>query len=159
MRLMDDKGRLFGKINIFDLLVLLLVIVGVVGMSLRLASNRQELGETKTAVYQLEIKEGQECLKDAFQVGDALYEKDTLLGTITEVRVENAGTLRLLPDGTAKMVEYLHLYDIEITFTTDQLMEDKGYHIDAAEWLAGTTHSISNGFAATSAVVRSVEIQ
>ena len=159
MRLMDDKGRLFGKINIFDLLVLLLVIVGVVGMSLRLINTRQELGETKTAVYQIEIVEGQEFLKDAFQVGDALYEGDTFLGTITEVRVENSETLRLLPDGSTKVVKYMHLYDIEITFTTDQFIEDKGYHVDTAEWLAGTNHSISNGFAAAGAVVRSVEIQ
>ena len=159
MRLMDDKGRLFGKINLFDLLVLLLVIVGVVGMSLRLINTRQELGETKTAVYQIEIKEGQECLKDAFQVGDVLYEKDTFLGTITEVRGENSETLQRRADGSAKMVKQLHLYDIEITFTTDRFVEDKGYHVDSAEWLAGTSHSISNGFAATAAVVRSVEIQ
>ncbi len=159
MRLMDDKGRLFGKINIFDLLVLLLVIVGVVGMSLRLINPQKELGETKTAIYHIEIAEGQEFLKDAFQVGDALYEGDTFLGTITEVQVENSDTLRLLPDGSTKVVKYMHLYDIKIAFTTDQFKEDKGYYVDTAEWLSGTSHSISNGFAAAGVVVRSVEIQ
>lgn len=159
MRLMDDKGRLFGKLNIFDLLVILLVLVGVVGMSLRLISSREEMGEAKTAVYQVEIMEAEEYLKDAYQVGDTLYEGETLLGTVTDIQVENSKSLEYLSDGTSKLVEQLHCYDIKLTFTTEQLVNKEGYHVDSAEWLAGTSHFISNGFAGATAVVRSIEIQ
>ena len=159
MSLMDKKGRLFGKVNLFDLLVILLVLVGVVGMSLRLVKERQEVAEGKTAICKVEIVDAGEYLKDAFEIGDALYEKETLLGTITSVQVKPAQELKLLTDGTAKLVDRTDHYDITLTFTTDRLMIAEGYRIDSAEWLAGTSHSISNGFAATAAIVRSIEIQ
>lgn len=159
MRLLDQKGRLFGKINVFDLLVILLVLVGVVGMSLRLVQNRQTAAESKTAVCRVEIVDGGEYLKDAFAIGDPLYEKETLLGTVTDVQVKPAQYLKLLPDGSSKMVDHLYQYDITLTFTTDRLNTASGYRVDTAEWLAGTSHFISNGFAASTAVVRAIEIQ
>ncbi len=157
MKLMDEKGRLFGKINLFDLLVLLLVIVGIIGMSTRLIKINRETAQMTTATYRLEIVGAQECYKDAYKVGDSLYESETLLGTITEVSVTPNTELKLMPDGTAKMVERTLHYDIALTFTTDQFNTAEGYHIDSAEWLAGTSHIISNGFAVTTAVIRSVE--
>lgn len=159
MRLMDDKGRLFGKVNIFDLLVLLLVIVGLVGMSLRMIPSQEEVAVTKTAIYQVEIVGAREYLKDAYQIGDVLYEGENFVGTITDVQIENSKYWKRLADGTMKQVEQLYGYDIKLTFTTDEFIENKGYHVDTAEWLAGTSHFISNGFASATVVVRSIEIQ
>ena len=39
MKLMDEKGRLFGKLSIIDLLVLLIVIVAAVFLGTRLTSS------------------------------------------------------------------------------------------------------------------------
>ncbi len=157
MKLMDEKGRLFGKINLFDLLVLLLVIVGIVGMSTRLIKTDRETAEMTTATYHVEIVGAQECFKEVYKVGDSLYEGDTLLGTVTAVEVTPNKVLKLMPDGSAKMVERNTYFDINLTFTTDRFNTDAGYHVDSAEWLAGTSHVVSNGFAVSTAVVRSIE--
>lgn len=159
MKLIDEKGRLFGKVNCFDLLVVLLVVVGIVGMATRLLKPAEVGAEMKTATYHLEISEAQECFKTAFQVGDSLYEDGVLLGTVTEVKVRPADVLKRMPDGTAKMVERTLYYDINLTFTTDRFNVDEGYYVDSREFLAGTGHIISNGFASVTAVVRDIEMK
>ena len=158
MKLIDEKGRLFGKINLFDLLVVLLVLVGVIGMGTRLIKTNRETAEMTTANFQLEIVGAQECFKTAYNVGDSLYEADTLLGTITAVEVAPSESLKMMPDGTAKMVESVLYYDVTLTLTTDRFSTDSGYSVDSAEWLAGTSHIVSNGYAVSTVVVRSVEI-
>ncbi len=159
MKLIDEKGRLFGRVNLFDLLVLLLVVIGILGMATRLIHPAEVGAEMKTATYRLEISDVQECYKTAYQVGDSLYEDGVLLGTITEVTVRPAEVLKQLPDGTAMMVERVLYYDVDLTFTTDRFNVDEGYHVDSREFLAGTGHIISNGFASATAVVRDIEIK
>ncbi len=158
MRLIDEKGRLFGKLNIFDLLILLLVIVGVIGMAARLLVSKEQGAQAKTATYQLEIVGVEECYTTAFQVGDPLYEAGVQIGTITAVKVRPAEVSRRMPDGSVKLVERALYYDIDLTFTTDQFNLDSGYHVDSQEMLAGTSHLLSNGFATATAVVRTIEI-
>lgn len=157
MKLIDDKGRLFGKINLFDIVVILLVIVGIVGMATRLIDTDRETAEMKPATYRIEIVSAQECFKTAYKVGDTLYEGDTLLGTVTAVEVTPNKAVQLTADGSPKEIESKQLCDIKLTFTTDQFHNDGGYSIGTAEWLAGTSHVISNGFAVSTAVVRSIE--
>ena len=91
------------------------------------------------------------------KVGDTLYEGDTLLGTVTAVEVTPNKAVQLTADGTPKEIESKLACDIKLTFTTEQFHNDGGYSIGTAEWLAGTSHVISNGFAVSTAVVRSIE--
>ena len=51
MKWIDEKGRLFGKLNLFDLLILLVLVVGLVGMAFRLVIRASNKAETQTAVY------------------------------------------------------------------------------------------------------------
>lgn len=157
MKLIDEKGRLFGKLNLFDLVVILLVIVGIIGMATRLISTDRETAEMKTATYQIEITSAQECFKTAYKVGDTLYEGDTLLGTVTAVEVTPNKAVQLTADGTPKEIESKLACDIKLTFTTEQFHNDGGYSIGTAEWLAGTSHVISNGFAVSTTTVRDIK--
>lgn len=158
MKLIDEKGRLFGKLNIFDLLIILLLLVGVVGMASRLMMPAEKGNETKTATYQVEINNVDECYTTAFEVGDPIYEAGVRIGTVTAVNVRPAEMTRMMPDGSVKVVERAMYYAIDLTFTTDQFQLDEGFHVDTREMLAGTSHIISNGFATATAVIRTVEI-
>ena len=157
MKLIDEKGRLFGKVNLFDLLVVLLLIVGIVGMSTRLIKPDPERTEMSTATFQVEIVSAQDYYLGAYQVGDTLYEGDMALGTITAVKETPCKALKVMPDGSTKLVERKMLSDIMLTFTTDRFNRSSGTHIDSAEWLAGTSHIISNGFATATVVVRNIQ--
>jgi hypothetical protein len=50
MKLMDEKGRLFGKLNIVDLLVILLVIVVAVVLAVKLTGEGDVIGESEPGV-------------------------------------------------------------------------------------------------------------
>jgi hypothetical protein len=159
MKLVDQKGRLFGKINLFDLLVILLVVAGLVGIVFRLLLPPVAESNLMTATYTVEMLEQDECFKTAYKAGDTLYEKGVVLGTVTAVQVSPAKTQEILPDGTVQPVEHVTTYDITLTVTTDQLHNSGGYHIGSQEFLAGTTHKISNGYATAPGVVRNLIIK
>lgn len=57
MKIMDEKGKLFGKLNIVDLLVILLVIAAAVFLVLRQGKDTDSGGgESATLTYQVLVK-------------------------------------------------------------------------------------------------------
>lgn len=157
MRLIDDKGRIFGKLNLFDLVVILLIVVGILGICLRGNAPSKEQVETNEATYTLELTGVQEHVVKAFKKGDQIWENGTLLGVLAEEPVVTPHrTAELQPDGTVKMVDHVMYYSAVFTLKTDQFRADKGYHIDTNEMLNGTGHVISNGFATASVVVTDI---
>ena len=160
MKWMDEKGRLFGKINIFDLLVILLVLVGVIGIATRLIQREETALNYQKAVSQIEIEDSWEFVANAFSVGDVLYEEGVKLGTVTAVEISPYRSLEQLNDGSSKYVEHKLGYTVKMTLETDQLLvTEEGTSVNTQEWLAGTKHHVSNGFANGTAIIRSLEIE
>jgi len=92
MKIIDQKGKLFGIINLFDLFVILVIIAGIVFVTSKLDFN-----ETPVAVENVEV-EVTFLIEDirletveAMTIGDKLYEFDTNLyfGEIIDFRYEN----------------------------------------------------------------------
>lgn len=159
MKLMDDKGRLFGKLNLFDLIVILLIVVGILGICLRGDAPTKEQSETRSATYTLKVDYIQKHVADAFEIGDEIWENGTLLGVVSEKpTVTPYRSVELLPNGKEGMVEHQLYYTVLLTMETDQFRNEKGYHIDTNEMLNGTGHVISNGFVTCSSVVVNVEL-
>lgn len=156
MKLMDEKGRFFGKFNLFDLLVVVLLLVGIIAMATRFGAPQRMEETYLNATYKVEYKGMPECYKDAFAEGDDLYEKGNHLGTVTAVEIKPAVSVELLPNGTMGPVEHPAAYDITLQVKTDRFRLSGGYHVGTWELLAGTSHEISNGFARGTAVVREV---
>ena len=118
MKLIDEKGKLFGKVNLFDLLILVLLVVGLVAMGSRLFMRTTPEEKYVTATYTVEFSQVGECYRNAFRVGDSLYEKGVPFGTVTAVEVSPAVTIELLPDGSYGPVEHVTTLDIKVTATT-----------------------------------------
>lgn len=160
MRFMDENGRIFGKINIFDLIVLLAVILGAAFMLLRpTAEERQEAeAPRQTAVLTMEIEGARQYIADAYHVGDILYEGTTEIGEIKEIQVAPQKIVKLQPDGSYKEIERKLYYDIKLTLETNEYYENEGQFVDGKGMLCGTSHTITNGFAKNDAIVRLVEV-
>lgn len=90
MTIIDKKGRLFGKINIIDLLVLIIVVGLIAFGAKRMGSGKVSQSETKEALVTYEISEIRQLSVDQIVVGDPLYQYDkgTYIGTIEKVDVE-----------------------------------------------------------------------
>ena len=159
MKLMDQKGRLFGKVHIFDLLILVLLLVGIVGMAMRFAVSEDAVIHPKSAVYTIEFSEKEGWIKEAYKVGDTLWEKGENMGVVTKVEVLPHQSLEVLPDGSAGLVDHVITYNVVLTVETDNLREHDGTFIGSQEFLNGTGHTLSNGCISCGGKVRSISIK
>ena len=60
MKLIDEKGRLFGKINLIDLLVVILIVAVIAAVAWKLGGRKAAAavtGSAKKAVYTVEIED------------------------------------------------------------------------------------------------------
>jgi hypothetical protein len=76
MKLIDEKGRLFGKINIFDLIVLLAIVIVVGGVGYKLIQRgRSTTNPTATKAYIVTVKcSGMpDSFDDALKKDDRIY--------------------------------------------------------------------------------------
>lgn len=113
MNLIDRNGRLFGKISVIDVLVVLVVIVMAAALQFK---NKQTLTGTSVSeepiTYQIQVYGVRRYVADAIRVDDHLYDQNYSsgsgsLGRITEIEVtSDPGTVvTYLNDGTFGPVE------------------------------------------------------
>ena len=90
--IIDQKGKLFGKINIIDLIILVVVIAaaGILGYKF-LAPKAQE-SSSSVAVVKYYIEEVSDFIADNVKVGDKCMDeaKNVPLGTVTAVEIGDA---------------------------------------------------------------------
>ena len=114
MKIIDRNGRLFGKISVIDVLVILVVIV--MAAALYFKSNQTHTGTAvteQTITFQVRARGVDNFVADAIRVDDYLYDQSYSsggqpLGQIIEVQVERDPGTKLadkLTDGTAGLLE------------------------------------------------------
>ncbi|MDD7352213.1 DUF4330 domain-containing protein [Peptoniphilus sp. AGMB00490] len=91
MKIIDKKGRLFGLINIVDLLVIILILA-LVAVGVKRFGTKAAVGEasTKKGVITAEVKDVRDVTANNIKVGDKIfdYDKGTYLGKIVAAEVE-----------------------------------------------------------------------
>lgn len=91
MKIIDKRGRLFGLINIVDLLIIVLLLA-LVAVGVKRFGNKAAVGEatTKKGVITAEIKDVRDVTAKNVKVGDPIYDYDkgTLIGKIITAEVE-----------------------------------------------------------------------
>lgn len=105
MKILDKNGRLFGKISIIDVLVILAV--AVLAAALAFKNTQTHTGATSANVpitYQVRINGDRSYVTDAVRVGDNLYDQENSsggpLGTITAIEVFPGKKVATFNDGT-----------------------------------------------------------
>lgn len=97
--IIDKKGKLFGKINIIDFLILvvLVVAIGVVGVRFL----KPDAKGTETLRIKYYIEEVDSWVAEKIQVGSALYDgtNDIPIGTVTAVETAAPRTWGVTADG------------------------------------------------------------
>lgn len=95
MKIINEKGKLFGIINIIDLIVIIVVVLLIGGGVKRVKNCEIEVeekveGVKKEALITFEVGKLKENVVDEIVVGDLLYnnEKGTTFGKITDKKVE-----------------------------------------------------------------------
>lgn len=128
---MDQKGKLFGKVSIIDLLILLFVIVAVIATVYKFQFSAHKDVNTAEGqiVYTLKIQGLRDFSARQFAVGDEVYDKESnkAIGKITAVQPEGAEEFVNMADGTFVMQDIPNKFDVYLTIESDARITDEGY--------------------------------
>lgn len=90
MKIINEKGKLFGVINIIDLTVLLILALLVVGGAYRMKNKPIVVSETSKAIITFEVSDIRMATVENIIEGDPIYhyDKGGFIGNIGEVTYE-----------------------------------------------------------------------
>ena len=131
MKILDRDGRLFGKISIIDVIVLLVVAVLAVAVFVKSQRAQTSTSITDTPViYQMLLTNQPEYMLSAIQEGDQLFDEDRTtngsLGTIVDIQVSDGTYAGELDNGTYGDLPAEGCYNILLTLEGEALVGADG---------------------------------
>ncbi len=150
MKFIDEKGRIFGKISIFDLALVLLIVFAVFAVGIKKEATSQTSGSDKTITYDVTVKNIRDVSVQAiYQNMESFSDSETgkALGEVLDVKKENAKVKSLMQDGTYDLAEYENKYDVTVTLKTTGTETNDAYFTESGKQIVvGDTVKIQNGF-------------
>ncbi len=124
MKIINEKGKLFGIINIIDLALLLVIAALAVGALLYMKREGSPVAELPTKDYYVTIlcRENRQEVVDAIKIGDKLYFGNAFTNLeITDIKTEPTKINVPMPDGTIVSAPHPEMKDI---FVTIKIIDD-----------------------------------
>lgn len=125
MKLIDEKGRLFGAFNIVDICIIIFVAaVAFVGY-LFLSNTITKSAPTQNVRITMELKNVEKELCDAIEVDKTVFDRvgNQKFGILTDARIKPATEVIISKlDGVAREIEVADRYNVELDMelTTDE---------------------------------------
>ncbi len=138
--IIDKKGKLFGKINIIDFLILVVILLAIVVVGARFIKPAG--GDAETIQMQFYIEEVDNWVAEKVQVGDALYDGtyELSLGTVTAVETSEPRTWGLTQDGQYVLAPREGYCSLTVTGRMQGKKTETGAEIDGNRY--GVGHSM-----------------
>lgn len=165
MKIIDKNGRLFGKISIIDVLVILVVVV--LAAALVFKKNQTHTGTVVSNIpitFQMRISGERTYVADAIRVGDNLYDLDNrsngALGEITGMEILPGRKQAALNDGTDEMLPIEDSVDVLLSVRGYGIVSDNRYLLNRVYNLGvNTTRNYYTPYAQFTATVTSVSAE
>lgn len=161
MKIIDDKGKLFGIINIIDLTVILLFAVIIVfGGQRFLKSAPQVSSDTKTALIEFEIRNIRTQSVNALEIGDVLYSYDrgNYYGKVVQKKVLNYTLPVETADGKIKIAEVPDKYVMIVTIESNAIDTPNALIVGGEHTRIGTQYRLKNKKTAFFGTVLGIEL-
>ncbi|HHY36231.1 MAG TPA: DUF4330 domain-containing protein [Firmicutes bacterium] len=159
--MLDEKGRLFGLVNIIDLAVVLVFgLVLAFGAYKFLYVNPSYQPEPKTVRVELVVEGVRQPTVDAIALGDRVYEKNSngYFGTITDIKVVPAKEVVPTADGKLVEAEVPGRYDIYLTLESPAEVSEEYIQITGQQVRIGLTPTIRTRTYQVETVVFGLEV-
>lgn len=157
---MDKNGKLFGKISILDILVLLLVLGVGAGTVYKYTSSRTvALGGNTKIEYTTVITGVRTFTLENYKVGLKCFDTKTgeSIGTITDVRSEPLRETMEMPTGELVLAERSDVIKIYLDIEATGVETDQAYLINGTyEVKAGSELALTTKYVDAASVVESV---
>lgn len=134
--MIDKNGRLFSKVSIIDLLIVVLVLVLAVGLIFRKETQPVINGNANFKVV-IKIEDIRQYTVDAIQIGDKFYEQyANEIGTVSNIEVSGATELMENNKGEAFLAPLQDRYDLAVTLDCTGRITDTGYYANGNRQLS-----------------------
>jgi len=131
-KLIDDKGRIFGRISAVDILIVLVVLVLCAAIYTRFFTKTETAAfvQNDSFSYQIHIRQVRFSTFDALEIGDTIYDSDngTRLGVISDISYTPAMAESQLLDGTYVYAPVENRFDIMVDIQSDGLISGGRYY-------------------------------
>ena len=162
MKIIDEKGKLFGKINVIDLLIIVVVFVLAVATFIKFRTSDTYMSKDTVIEYTLLVENIREQTIDAIKEktdGIVDYETKKEIGDIISSERSTARELEMLNDGKYKEVEFKDKYDLLLTIQVKGTeTADNYYTLSGKKLVVGDNITIYNEYASTGGTVKSIKI-
>ncbi|SHH48555.1 DUF4330 domain-containing protein [Tepidibacter thalassicus] len=129
--IIDNKGKLFGKISIIDILVVLCIFSFVLGVYYKFFHVKEikAVNSLDTIEYKIDIKDIRKASVDSLKKGVEVYEKrtDRYLGKVVEKKVVPMEAYIEKTDGTIVKAEKPDRYEMIITLVTSGVEREDSF--------------------------------
>ncbi len=159
--IVNKDGKLFGKISIVDIAVLLVIVLLVVGLVSKFGGKTSlNLSTNEKIQCTLLVKNVRMFSVEALQKGGELYDKTTkeYIGDITEVNYVPGEATVNMADGSFAVVPVEGRYNVYVTVEFSGKISDKGYYTAANKQIGtGATIIFNSKFAQCESTVTDVK--
>jgi len=164
MRLIDSRGRIFGTINVIDLLIIVMVLTAAYGFwharsgAAGLAALR---GETRQIEATFVVSNVRPATSSVIKVGDKVNDSktNTYLGQVTAVRVEPAEIAVTGPDGRVYESTSKTRQDVWVTLRGSGRVSPNAITLGSNEIRIGTQISLKTNMYAVQSTVMAIEVR
>ena len=129
--MIDNKGKIFGKVSIVDLLIVLLLVVAIGVTVFKFGfSAHKDVNEAGSKIeYVVKVEGVRNFTVDSIKEGAELYddESDALIGVVKGIEVEKSMDYALKNDGTTVYAEKPDRYDVYLTVESDARILNGAY--------------------------------
>jgi len=131
-KLLDEKGRLFGRISVIDVAVIAVVAVLALAVFLRRdnASAVSPVAPMSDIRYEVTIANMPQGRLDSLRVGDYLYDKDngtgSPVGTIVDIQVSDCTIPSQKVDGTYVMAPVAERKNVVLVLDAKGIVDSRG---------------------------------
>lgn len=157
---MDKKGIIFGKINIIDLVAIIVAVLAIVGITIRFTSIAAENVTRKTDFsYVVEIEDVRVFSVDALsKKGIATDKQGNVIGEITDVSYKEMEKQTILENGKSVKVTVPEKFVARVTLNAEGKDTDGGYFVgENTELSVGSSITMYTKYANCSGKIVKVE--
>lgn len=152
--LINKDGKLFGKVSIIDIAVILLILTAAFGVYTRFTVSDQKVSTSaQTIEYRILVRGIRQGSVDALTKGGMLYNESTkeYMGNIIGVESAEATDERTLTSGEIVMARIPDKFDAVVTVQVEGSVNDTGYYTESNRTITvGSTYSLRTKYAQTS---------
>ena len=154
------------KLNGFDLLLLIVVVLMIIGLAFKVAILQSGDGDSETeytATYILSVTPVRTYTVDQLEIGDTIYygSTDDEMGVITDMEVVSARSTTITNSGEVLTLTYEDRYEVILTIeATAQASDDYDgcYQVSGVTLLENRSDSYHTKYQSFSGTMLSVEV-